>query len=96
MRCPLSISIALYQNYRLNDALKAALPQMTAPTLLLHARNDDVSHLRNSHAIRRRHGGACELVVLENSYHMIHVDRERHKVAELTGNFFGPPGRTGA
>ena len=35
---------ALYQNFRLNRALKAALPHMTVPTLLLHAREDDVSN----------------------------------------------------
>ncbi len=79
---------ALYQNYRLNDALKKALPEITVPTLLLHAKDDDVSHPRNSRAIQKRHGGVCEIVMLEDSYHMIHVDRERHKVAELTGAFF--------
>lgn len=82
---------ALYQNYRLNDALKRALPETKVPTLLVHARNDDVSHPRNSYAIQRRHGGFCEVVLLEKSYHMIHLDKERHKVAELTGNFFDPP-----
>ncbi len=79
---------ALYQNYRLNDALKKALPEITVPTLLLHAREDDVSNPRNSYAIQKRHGGDCRVVLLEDSYHMIHVDRERHKVAELTGEFF--------
>ena len=80
---------SLYQNYRLNDALKKKLPEMTVPTLLLHAKDDDVSHPRNSRFIKKAHGGHCELVLLEDCYHMIHVDRERHKVAELTGQFFG-------
>jgi len=79
---------ALYQNYRLNDALKKELPEIRIPTLLIHAKDDDVSHPRNSHYIKKRHGGLCELVLLEDSYHMIHVDRERRKVAELTGAFF--------
>lgn len=80
---------ALYQNYRLNDALKKVLPDIKVPTLLLHAREDDVSNPRNSYAIQKKHGGRCEVVLLEDSYHMIHADRERHKVAELTGQFFG-------
>jgi len=84
-------AVALYENYRLNDALKRALPDITTPTLLIHAKEDDVSHPRNSFAIQKRHGGDCEVVLLEDSYHMIHVDQERHKVAALTASFFGAP-----
>lgn len=80
---------SLYQNYRLNDVLKKELSKIRIPTLLIHAKDDDVSHPRNSHFIKSRHGGLCELVLLDDCYHMIHVDRERHKVAELTGQFFG-------
>ncbi|MBI3440260.1 MAG: alpha/beta fold hydrolase [Proteobacteria bacterium] len=82
---------SLYQNYRLNDVLKKELPKINVPTLLIHAKDDDVSHPRNSYAIQKQHGGSCDVVLLEDSYHMIHVDRERHKVAELTGQFFGVP-----
>ncbi len=81
-------AVGLYQNYRLNDALKKALPQITTPTLLIHAREDDVSHPRNSEKIQKLHGGRCEVIYLEQSYHMIHVDQERKKVADLTANFF--------
>lgn len=80
--------ISLYENYRLNDALKNALPSIQIPTLLIHARKDDVSHPRNAFKIQKLHGGKCQIVLLEDSYHMLHVDQERHKVAELTANFF--------
>ena len=83
--------IALYNNFCLNRELKAALPQMTVPTLLLHAREDDIAHPRNAEKIKRLHGGPCELVYLEDSYHMIHVDSERDRVAEMTADFFGLP-----
>jgi len=79
---------SLYQNYRLNDSLRAALPNIKTPTLLIHAREDDVSHPRNSYNIQKLHGGKCEVVLLEDSYHMIHVDQEREKVAQLTAEFF--------
>ncbi len=85
--------IALYHNFRLNRDLKAALPRITVPTLLIHAREDDVAHPRNAEKIKRLHGGACDLVYLEDSYHMIHVDRERDRVAELTAEFLGLPAR---
>jgi len=79
---------ALHQNYRLNKALAEILPRAKTPTLLIHAKQDDVSHPRNADKIRKLHGGICELAWLENSYHMIHIDQERHKVAELTAEFF--------
>ncbi len=83
--------LALYENFRLNKALRAALPQITTPTLLVHAREDDVSHPRNAEKIKRLHGGQCDLHYLEDSYHMIHVDREREFVAQLTAAFLGLP-----
>jgi carboxylesterase len=82
---------ALHQNFRLNRALKAALPEMTVPTLLIHSSDDDISHPRNAEKIRRLHGGHCELHYLHDCYHMIHVDRERERVAELTAKFMGLP-----
>ncbi|MES2984151.1 MAG: alpha/beta fold hydrolase [Pseudomonadota bacterium] len=82
---------ALYQNFRLNRALASMLPTITIPTLLIHAREDDVGHPRNALAIQQLHGGRCDIAWLENSYHMIHVDQERHHVAALTADFFGRP-----
>lgn len=79
---------ALYENYRLNKALEKALPLMQTPTLLIHAKEDDVSHPRNADRIRKLHGGRCEVVLLDDSYHMLHIDQERHKVADLTADFF--------
>lgn len=79
---------ALNQNYRLNRALRKALPSIATPTLLIHAREDDVSSPRNAREIQKLHGGACDVVMLEDSYHMLHVDQERRKVAALTADFF--------
>ncbi len=84
-------AIALYENFRLSRALMAALPHMTVPTLLFHAREDDVCHPRNAEKIKRVHGGVCELIYMEDSYHMMHVDRERDLVAQMTADFFGAP-----
>jgi carboxylesterase len=83
--------IALYENLRLIRALKAALPQMRMPMLLIHAREDDVSSPRNAKRIKALHGGPCDIVYMEDSYHMVHVDRERDRVAQLTAEFFGIP-----
>ncbi len=87
---------ALYQNFRLNRALKAALPKIAVPTLLLHALDDDISHPRNAEKIKRLHGGQCELRYLHDSYHMIHVDHERDLVAQMTAEFMTKAGSAAA
>ena len=88
---PVFPGLALYENFRLNRALTAALPRMTVPTLLIHAREDDISHPRNARKVKALHGGPCQLHYLQDSYHLIHVDRERDRVAELTAEFLGLP-----
>ena len=78
---------ALYEHYCLNKALKKALPKIQTPTLLIHAKEDDVAHPRNAYKIQKLHGGDCKIELLYDSHHMIHVDQERHKVAEMTADF---------
>ncbi len=80
---------ALYQNFRLNKAMKKRLPSIHIPTCLIHAKEDDVCHPRNATLLQSLHGGPCEIAWLDDSYHMIHIDQERHKVAALTAEFFG-------
>lgn len=82
---------AMYQLYRLARHLEQVAPQIRTPTLIVHAREDDLSSLRNAHRLRAALGGPSELVVLEDSYHMVHVDKEHVRVGELTAAFFGAP-----
>lgn len=78
----------LYQNYRFTKELKNALSHITTPTLLIHAKEDEVSTPQNSYYIKEHLAGISEVHILENSYHMIHVDQERDRVSELTAEFF--------
>jgi carboxylesterase len=78
----------LQENLRLITATRALLPKVKKPTLLVHARQDDVAGSGNPLAIQREIGGPCEIAWLENSYHMIHVDQEHASVCNRTGEFF--------
>jgi carboxylesterase len=78
----------LRQMYKLNDDMRDKFKEIITPTLLLHAKNDDLSHYRNSEYILSRLGGKKQLILLDDSYHMIHIDRERAKVVEYTADFF--------
>ncbi|MBA8881268.1 alpha/beta hydrolase [Phyllobacterium myrsinacearum] len=74
--------------YRLGKALKKTLPQMRTPTLILHAMEDDLSSPKHARYISRHIGGPHQLKWIEDSYHMIHVDRQRQKVGDYTAEFF--------
>lgn len=79
---------SLRELWRLVDIVKKNLPALLAPTLLIHARNDDIAHLRNAVYVQRHLGGPAKLLLLENSYHMITVDQERNTVCDATAVYF--------
>lgn len=80
---------AMAQMYRLAKHLDEIGPRMRLPTLLVHARDDDMAHPRNSERLQKALGGPTELHLLEDCYHMVHVDLQRDLVADLTADFFG-------
>ena len=79
----------LFQMYRLGRHIEKIGRKVVAPTLILHAREDDMSDARNAYRLRSCLGGPVTLRLLDDSFHMIHVDKERDQVAALTGDFFG-------
>ncbi|WP_438851816.1 alpha/beta hydrolase [Brevundimonas nasdae] len=79
---------ALYQLYRLGRRVEVKGPSITTPTLILHASEDDMSSPKNAKRLQACLAGETELHYLKDSFHMIHVDRERDLVAELSADFF--------
>jgi carboxylesterase len=53
----------------------------------VHSREDDHAHLNNAAYLQGALGGAVDVVVLDDSYHMVTLDRERHVVVERTREF---------
>lgn len=82
---------ALAQMHRLSAHLDRVAAQIRTPTLILHAREDDMSHPRNALRLRARLGGPVDLHLLDDCYHMIHVDQQRDLVGDMTADFFGAP-----
>lgn len=65
------------------------LHQIVAPTLLIHASEDDVASLKSPQRVQRLvRASDVRLVQLHDSYHMLTLDNERDQVARLTVNFF--------
>jgi carboxylesterase len=76
---------AIGQSEKLMAHVKSALPALRVPTVMIHSRLDEICTLdRVRRALETMPPGANRLVVLEDSYHMITMDNERHHVtAEL-------------
>ncbi|MDR0881123.1 MAG: alpha/beta fold hydrolase [Candidatus Adiutrix sp.] len=79
---------SLRELWRLVDLAKAGLPGLKTPTLLIHARDDDIASIRNALYIQKHIGGPSRLVALESSYHMITIDQERQKVGFESARYF--------
>lgn len=69
------------------DVVKRELASICQPTLIFHPREDDRASISNAFYLQRQLGGLVEMVVLDDSYHIITVDRQRDIVAERTAAF---------
>lgn len=74
--------------YQLARQVRRQLPQVSAPCLVAHASEDDVASLDNAKLVLRKVRGPAELLLLEDSYHMITIDRQRHLLVERSVRFF--------
>ncbi len=81
----------LYQTYRLGQHVERVGRRVRQPVLILHAREDDMSDPRNALRLRAALGGPVHLEIVDDCYHMLHVDKQRRHVADLTARFFGAP-----
>ena len=80
---------AIRQLYLLADHVHRIAPSVTTPALILHAREDDTSSPANAERLRARLGGPARVELLDDSYHLIHLDRQMAHVAATTADFFG-------
>lgn len=66
------------------DAVRPRVGEIRQRTLLVHPREDDRASIENSFWLQQNLGGNVDMVVLDDSYHVVTVDRQRHLVAERT------------
>ena len=70
------------QLHRLIQVVTKELPAIKAPALIVQARDDDLSSLSNSEYLQRHLGGLVDTLVLDDSYHIVTVDRQRDLLIE--------------
>lgn len=64
------------------DRVTPRLGEIKMPSLIMHPREDDLADIDNAFFLQRRLGGRVEMVVLEDSYHIITLDKQRQHVVE--------------
>lgn len=79
-------SLAEFQ--RLSLHVRNRLGRVRAPCFVAHSSNDDVASLRNVRVVERGVNAPVETLLLEDSYHMVTVDRERGELIERSAAFF--------
>jgi carboxylesterase len=79
---------SLTEMYDMARLVRRQLPTVTAPCLVAHATEDDVASLNNAHLVAQSVSGPVEMLLLEDSYHMITIDRERRLLIDRSAEFF--------
>lgn len=82
---------ALERRWLASEVLEV-VNEIRQPTLILHPREDCLADLDNAFHLQRNLGGRCELLVLDDSYHLVTVDRQRQLVADTTLRFLNALG----
>ena len=67
--------------------VKRRLGEVPQQAVMFHPRHDDQSDLSNAFTIQRKLGGSVEMTVLDDSYHMVTLDRQRSLVVDRTVDF---------
>ncbi len=80
---------ALRELWRLTDALKPELSKVGQPALVIQAREDDIASIRNAQYLQQHLGGLVETLILDDSYHLVTVDQQRHIVNDRVVSFVG-------
>ncbi|MEO5341488.1 MAG: alpha/beta fold hydrolase [Magnetococcus sp. MYC-9] len=73
---------------RLIRQVKREMPRIILPTLVIHAQEDDMTSPDNAEYLVRNLGGPVRRVLLDDCYHIITVDRQRHEVVRESVEFF--------
>lgn len=78
---------AVFEHRRLMNAVRKMARLVRQPTLIMHPLEDDYAALSNATYLRNEMSGPVDLVVLDDCYHIVTVDRQRHLVVEAIDRF---------
>lgn len=69
--------------------VRRILPEVKCPTLIMHSSHDDIADINtNARLVEENVTGPTKFVALDESYHLITIDRQRREVINETIDFF--------
>lgn len=77
----------LWELRGLVSGVKRDLPKIGQPVLIVHPREDDRASLSNAIYLQRRIPGRTDVLVLEDSYHLVTLDGQRNLVLAKIAEF---------
>jgi carboxylesterase len=80
---------AVIEHRWLVNATRRDMKWITQPVLIVHPRDDDYAHFNNVAHIIQRVSGPVETITLDDSYHIVTVDRQRHILMDRLAAFVG-------
>lgn len=80
---------ALAEMQLLAKQVKKQLPQVSSPCLIMHSGHDDIANINtNARLVEKNVSGPTKFVTLNDSYHLITIDRQRKEVINECIIFF--------
>ncbi|GAC1368963.1 MAG: alpha/beta fold hydrolase [Aquirhabdus sp.] len=79
---------ALAEMLTLSHVVRKQLHQVTSPCLIMHSGEDDIADISNSLLVKNKINAPAKMVVLNDSYHLITIDREYKIVIDESITFF--------
>lgn len=84
---PVTPGAAVYEHGQLVREVCKLVEKVSQPSVIVHPLEDDYAGISNATYLRDRMKGEAELVVLDDCYHIVTVDRQRHLVVEAIDRF---------
>lgn len=80
---------ALAEMQLLAKQVKKQLSQVTSPCLIMHSGHDDIANIdTNARLVEKNVNGPTTFITLDDSYHLITIDRQRKEVINECITFF--------
>lgn len=77
----------VFEFMQLARRARRSLPMVKTPALVMHSREDDQAHVSNATRVVAGLGGPAEIHILDDTYHLLTLDRQRMKVIEKTVDY---------
>lgn len=78
---------AVFEHRKMVSAVRKLVGYVRQPTLIIHPLEDDYAAMNNATYLRDSLRGPVDLKVLDDCYHIVTVDRQRHLVVEAIDRF---------